>query len=152
MIRNAIRDAIRFESYNIVFFSQDPIGSLRDSIRDAMRNAMRDADAIFASLIASLKLRDAKFLADRIPRANFRDATEGCGPIASLIMHSLHPCGFVRAAPHGFIKETGRTPHGSVRRRTDPDGAGRLIIRFVAPPLESCSSSLGRNLILYLAR
>ena len=45
-----------------------------------------------------------------------------------------HPCGFVRAAPHGFIKETGRTPHGSVRRRTDPDGAGRLIIRFVAPP------------------
>ena len=55
-----------------------------------MRDAMRDAIRFFASLIASLKLRDAKFLADRIPRANFRDATEGCDPIASLIMHSLN--------------------------------------------------------------
>ena len=96
-MRDAIRDAIRFESFNFVFFSQDPIGSLRDSIRDAMRDAMRNAmrdamrDAIrfFASLIASLKLRDAKFFSDRIPRANFRDATEGCDPIASLVMHSL---------------------------------------------------------------
>ena len=87
--RDAIRDAIRFESFNFVFFSQDSIRSLRDSIRDAMRDAMRDAIRFFASLIASLKLRDAKFLADRIPRANFRDATEGCDPIASLIMHSL---------------------------------------------------------------
>ena len=89
-MRLGIRDAIRFESFKFVFFSQDPIGFLRDSIRDAMRDAMRDAIRFFASLIASLKLRDAKFLADRIPRANFRDATEGCGPIASLIMHSLH--------------------------------------------------------------
>ena len=80
-IRDVIRDAIRFESFNFVFFSQDLIGSLRDSIRDAMR----DADAIFASLIASLKLRDAKFLADRIPRANFRDAQPGRYPGSTCI-------------------------------------------------------------------
>ena len=36
-----IRDAIRFESFNLVFVSQDSIGSLRDSIRDAMRDAIR---------------------------------------------------------------------------------------------------------------
>ena len=58
-------------------------------MRDATRDAMRDAIRFFASLIASLKLRDAKFFSDRIPRANFRDATEGCDPIASLIIPSL---------------------------------------------------------------
>ena len=60
-------------------------------MRDATRDAMRDAIRFFASLIASLELRDAKFLANRIPLANFRDATKGCDPIASLIMHSLLP-------------------------------------------------------------
>ena len=62
---------------------------MRDATRDAMRDAMRDAILFFASLIASLKLRDAKFFSDRIPRANFRDAIEGCDPIASLIIPSL---------------------------------------------------------------
>ena len=32
------------------------------------------------------------------------------------------PGGFVRAAPHGFIKKAGRTPHGSARGRTAPHG------------------------------
>ena len=64
-------------------------------MRDATRDAMRDAIRFFASLIASLKLRDAIFLADRIPGANFRDAIEGCGPIASLIMHCLPTSNFM---------------------------------------------------------
>ena len=84
-----------------------------------MRDAIRDAIRFFASLIASLKLRDAKFFSDRIPRANFRDAIEGCDPIASLIIPSLAIFKVVYQASHilkirkiyGLVAETSSKTH-----------------------------------------
>ena len=52
------------------------------------------------------------------------------------------PSGFGRPAPDGHTKEPGRPPDGrrtdldgAGRRWTALDGAGRLIIRLVAPPI-----------------